>query len=96
MDSKTTQGVSLLLINVYERKEERSVLDRGRNCDECAHQGLVNPVGSFVVSKAYLIPHQAEVDSEGADSWKPSVNCASCLGNVTLKEDLGGAISCLP
>lgn len=90
------QGVSLLLINVYERKEVRSVLDRGRNRDECAHQGLANPVGSFGVGRAYLIPHQAEVDPEGAESWKPSANCALCLGNMTLKGDLGGAISCLP
>ena len=95
VDSKTVQAVSLLLINACERKEERSVLNRGRNCDGCTHQVLANPVGSFGVRRAYVILHQAEVDPEGADSWKPSANCALHLGSVTLKGDLGGAISCL-
>ena len=37
-----------------------------------------------------------EVDPEGGDSWKPSADCNLCLGNVTLKGDLGGAVSFLP
>lgn len=29
----------------------------------------------------------AEVDPEGADSWKPSANCTLYMHSVTLKED---------
>lgn len=61
MGSKTMQGVSLLLINTCERKEERSVLDRGKNCDGGAHKVLANPVRSLGVSRAHVTPHQAEV-----------------------------------
>lgn len=52
VDSKVMQGISLLLINTCQRKEERRVLDRGRSCDGGAHKALANPVGSSEVNRA--------------------------------------------